>query len=767
MGRPLNLALSTVEVTARPGAPLSITAEAALNDKPVMMKLQAEPLAELAQRVTGPWQDLTLKVRGDDISLDATGNVARPFEVGGFDISYSLNGSDIDAFLPLQGAWSLTGHYADNPDHRVFDKLKVTLGRSDVGGRVVVYPGGQRPRLVANLDSSRIHFDEILSDDSGASPAAAGWDQPLDIGGLGALDLDVEVRVRQLEGIIKPMQDILLHANTSEQSLTLELVQATLGGTHLDAGVGLPWGERLAALGKDGVSIQRLMQHADVALKARVPDGKLYYHTNLMGHPVELGLTGLEATARPGEALQISAGALIDDVSIQANLKAEPLAEFLKRPTGPWQDLALDMRKGDIRFHATGSVERPFEASGFDVNYGLSGADIKTLLPLFNLILPLEGAYSLTGHFADQPDRLVFDELKIKSGDNDISGDISIHQDKKRAKVVANLSSEQIYLSTLLPVSETEAAPGAERYIIPDYNLPIERMREIDGELTFKGNRLRTTAGDLGDISFKATLQDGVFRMDPFEVRGWAGALIESDGLIDASQDPPIVQWQWIARQLNYGVLLEQANFAETVEGEIDITLHLSGNGRTRREFLGDADGQLIIVGQDGKFGSRQLDLWGSDLVTTMLSSEWRSQDVTNLNCMAARIGIEDGVASSDKFIVDTPRITIAATGTLDLESEALNLVIAPRPKRTSLVSLTNPVRVTGTLAAPEVTVTRLPRNRLATAGTGLLAGLINPGYLIFALSQTGSGQANACEIAVAEATAMKGTRDETVDVAP
>ena len=48
-----------------------------------------------------------------------------------------------------------------------------------------------------------------------------------------------------------------------------------------------------------------------------------------------------------------------------------------------------------------------------------------------------------------------------------------------------------------------------------------------------------------------------------------------------------------------------------------------------------------------------------------------------------------------------------------------------------------------------------------------LLAGLINPGYLIFALSQTGSGQANACEIAVAEATAMKGTRDETVDVTP
>ena len=122
--------------------------------------------------------------------------------------------------------------------------------------------------------------------------------------------------------------------------------------------------------------------------------------------------------------------------------------------------------------------------------------------------------------------------------------------------------------------------------MIPDYKLPIERMREIDGELEFKGERLRTAAGDLGDISFRATLKDGVFRVDPFRVRGWAGALIESEVEIDAAQQPPVIALDWIARQLNYGVLLEQAGFAETVEGTLDITLRLSGSGRSRREFL-------------------------------------------------------------------------------------------------------------------------------------------------------------------------------------
>ncbi|MGI9320504.1 MAG: AsmA-like C-terminal region-containing protein, partial [Thiogranum sp.] len=766
MGRPLDFTVSSVEATARPDTALTIRAEAALNDTPVTAQLQGEPLATLLQRPGGPWQALALEVRGDDIRLDATGSVAEPFQAGGFDVRFAFGGANINTLLPLQGAFSLSGHYADHPDRHLFDELKVTLGRSDIGGRVVVYQEGQRPRLEANLDAGRIHLDDILPVNAGETRAADAWDQPLAIGVLGAVDLDLEVRVRQLEGLAKPMQDIRLDAQASGDTLILAPLEATLDGTQLEARVQLPWGERLTALGKDTVSVQGLAQQADVTLKAQPPDGKLHYQTTIVGKPVDLGLTGFEASAPPGEGLQVSASALLDDIPLQVTLQAEPLAHLLQRPTGPWRHLTAEVRGGDIRFQASGSVDRPFEARGLDVDYKLSGARIDRLLPLFDVVLPLEGAYSLSGRFADLPDRFVFDELKIRAGRSDIGGRISVYQGQPRPRVVANLKSEQIYLNKLLPGSEAEAAPGAEQRVIPDYNLPIERMREIDGELTFKGKRLRTAVGDLGDISFSTTLKDGVFRLYPFQVRGWAGALIESDGLIDASQDPPTVEWNWVGRQLNYGQLLEQAGFAETVEGTIDVTLRLSGNGRTRHEFLSNADGQLIIVGQEGRFGSRRLDLWGSALVTTMLSREWHSEDVTDLNCMVARIGIEDGVASSDKFIVDTPRITIAATGTLDLETETLNLIVAPRPKRATLVALTSPVHVSGTLAAPEVAVTVLPRNRMATAGTGMLAGLINPGYLIFAFSQAGSGQANPCAAAVAETMAMKtGAQNQTDDI--
>jgi hypothetical protein len=758
--------LSSVEITAQPGEALALRARAALNDKPVTLKLRGESLAALAQRPAGPWQELALEVRGDDIRLDATGSVARPLQAGGLDIRYALSGPDIGRLLPLRGAWSLAGHYADLADRHVFDELKARVGRSDISGRIVFHQGGPRPGLVAKLDSGQLHVDEILPGKTAETTASPDLSRPLDIDELAAPDLDIEARVERLEGLAKPVKNILLTVHANGQNLTLGPVKAAIDGVQIDARAQLPWGQRLAATGTNGVTIQRLLEQTDLALQAQVPDGTLHHRAVIMDHAVDLELTGIAASAAPGETLQVNARARLDDNPVRLRLQAEPLARLLLRPRGPWQDLAVKIQLGDNRFRASGSVERPFEARGFDIRYALHGPDIDALLSRFDLALPLEGAWSLTGHFADLSNGVVFDELKMAAGSSDISGVINVYTGELRPRVLARLDSGQIYLSDLLPVSEPEKATETGN-VIPDFDLPLAHLHEFDGELDFNGKHLRTAVGDLGDIRVRATLKDGVLRVDPFRVRGWGGALIESGATIDAAQDPPEIDWQWIARQLDYGLLLEQAGFAETVEGTLDITLRLAGKGHTLHEILGDANGQLIIVGQGGRFGSRRLDLWGSDLVTTMLSPSWRRENVTDLNCLVARVGIEDGVASSDSLLVDTRRITIGAAGTLNFKNEELNLVFAPRPKRISLVSLTNPVRVTGTIRAPTVAVTVLPRNRTAAAGAGLLSGLVNPGYLIFTFTQTGSRQANPCVAAIEKAMIMKGRPDEPDGLTP
>ena len=765
MDRPFDFSLSSVEASARPEAATTIKAEAVLNGQPVTLRLQGEPLASLLQQPTGPWRGLTLQARGDDIRIDASGNLDRPFDALGFDLEYSANGPELYHLLPLRGAWSVSGRYANQPSLQRLERLDIRVGRSSVKGRIDLRQEGERSGLAANLASPLIHLDELLMMAGEDTAAGADLDQTLDLGDLPGMDLNLELRVERLEGLVKPLQDLLVVAQADSQRLTLAPIRGAVDEIRVDARAQLPWGRNLAGLDQHGIQASQLLRQADITLQGQVAKGKLRYQTSFLDQPVELELRRFQAKAKPDEALRLSASGLVDDTPIGMKLQTEPLATLLQRPAGPWQNMKLDARWNDIQFQARGGIETPLEPQGFDVRYELQGDEIQSLLPVFNLVLPLEGAYSLSGRFTDQADGVLLDDLKIRSGESDIGGSIHIHQAEQRPRLIADFYSDQLYLRELLPVTETEQSPAATGRVIPDYQLPIEYMRRIDGELQFRGKRLRTDAGDLGFVNFKATLNDGVFRLDPFRVRGWAGAIIESDLNIDATQEPPVIAWRWIARQLNYGVLLQQAGAAETVEGTIDVNFQLSGTGSSRYEMLKNADGQLVIIGREGRFGSRWLELWGSALITTMLSPRWHREDVTNLNCIVAHVDIEDGIANLDGLLIDTQRITIGASGTLNLESEELNLVFAPRPRRTTLLSLTNPARVTGTLAEPEATLTVLPGNRIRAAGSGVLAGLINPAYLIFTFSQMGTG-GESCTAAINKALVMKG-ESETLEASP
>ena len=60
-------------------------------------------------------------------------------------------------------------------------------------------------------------------------------------------------------------------------------------------------------------------------------------------------------------------------------------------------------------------------------------------------------------------------------------------------------------------------------------------------------------------------------------------------------------------------------------------------------------------------------------------------------------------------------------------------------------------MKIKGSLSEPEISVAKIPR-RGRLAATGIFSALINPVFLIFAFSDTGTGEANPCESAVERA---------------
>jgi hypothetical protein len=74
---------------------------------------------------------------------------------------------------------------------------------------------------------------------------------------------------------------------------------------------------------------------------------------------------------------------------------------------------------------------------------------------------------------------------------------------------------------------------------------------------------------------------------------------------------------------------------------------------------------------------------------------------------------------------------------------ETFDLVLAPRPKKASLVSLARPIKIEGAWASPEVASTKVPSMKRMVK-VGALA-VLNPVFLVASFSHTGQRDKNEC----------------------
>lgn len=84
-------------------------------------------------------------------------------------------------------------------------------------------------------------------------------------------------------------------------------------------------------------------------------------------------------------------------------------------------------------------------------------------------------------------------------------------------------------------------------------------------------------------------------------------------------------------------------------------------------------------------------------VLSTLSAIITRSDDKGSaINCMISRWSMEDGVITPVPFAVDTGKMRICASGSIDLKKEAIDIRIAPTPKRQEFFSLATPFSIKG-----------------------------------------------------------------------
>lgn len=417
---------------------------------------------------------------------------------------------------------------------------------------------------------------------------------------------------------------------------------------------------------------------------------------------------------------------------------------------------------GPTTVRADGTITHLAKLSAIDLKIGLSGGSLAELYPLFGIVLPDTPPYATQGRLLRQAQRWRYEKFSGRIGRSDLAGTLQVDTGGKRRKLTATLASRQLHLADLGPLvgsDHSSAAsasgvlaadqPAAGHRVLPTTPFRSKRWPQMDADVTFKAASIKHNAAlPIDTLSTRLQLKDAVLTLDPLRV-GVAGGSLAGSLVLDARQQPIRARADLNARKIRLARLFPTFDQNKASIGQLNGDISLRGRGDTVAAMLGSADGKLAMVINEGEISKLMMESVGLHLLE-ILQLKISGDKPIRIRCGVADFDVKQGVMQSNILVFDTDITRIGGSGSIDLGKEQLDLILTPKSRKLSLVSLRTPIHVRGSFVDPQVS---LDKTKLAARGFGALAlGLVNPLLALLPLIETGPGLDSECGQMIREA---------------
>jgi uncharacterized protein involved in outer membrane biogenesis len=381
--------------------------------------------------------------------------------------------------------------------------------------------------------------------------------------------------------------------------------------------------------------------------------------------------------------------------------------------------LDLEVAAADTTARIEGWIKNVFALKGLDLNLFIEGPNPERLYPLTGLPLPDLPPYKLSGDLAYQKDyRWLFTNIDGRVGDSDLSGEMSLDISEPRPRIKADLFSQKLDLDdlggvigaapgtgpgeTASPEQEQEAQQDAQdKSVLPDEPINLERLQAMDAVVDYKAKRVQIDKVPLDSLSLEMKLEDGHLHLKPFKF-GVGDGSISSNLEISAGARPIQSTLETEIQHVNLKKVVQPYEIADDTVGMIGGRAKLWMSGDTIADFLDTADGGLYVLMTDGQLDGLLIELAGFDWGEAMMAL-FNEQSNVAIRCAYLNMHANNGVTNIKNAIVDTEDTIFAATGSLDLGEETLDIVLEPHPKDASFLSTQAPVHIEGTFKNPRI----------------------------------------------------------------
>ncbi len=507
--------------------------------------------------------------------------------------------------------------------------------------------------------------------------------------------------------------------------------------------------------------------------EVRIEKGILTYRDGKKGKTFALKVDQLTASL-PGEENPIG-------LKVKGSFNGRPLElegtagplKGLFSPEKPWP-LNLTAKVEGTTVGVEGTLGEPLKGKGMNLAVRAEGASLRKAAEFAGVSgIPDLGAFKVSARITDPAQKIAVSSLKAQVGETDVSGSAELSLSGPRPRVAADLSSSKLDLRPLFPkeqkkAPETKPSPkpvaGSKEKVFPAEPLPLEGLKALDGNVKLHADQILGLPVSVGRFSTQVALENGNLSVKPLQCV-LAGGGVNGTFTLRNQEKEPSFSCRLKMDQLEVASLLKDLGVKEVLEGKVDGEIDLNGRGKSIAAWMAGLNGRTRLVMGKGRLQEKYLDILGMDLARSLLrliNPFQKGGDFTPLNCLVNGFEVKEGLAVCTALVLDTPQMSLAGEGDIDLKTEKLNLSIHPSPKAgvggggvgkvsLSLGELTKPFKLGGTLAHPSLAIDTT--QALITAGKAVGGvALLGPAGILTALAGAGPGDTNACLAAVESA---------------
>ncbi|WP_198119226.1 AsmA family protein [Massilia rhizosphaerae] len=427
-----------------------------------------------------------------------------------------------------------------------------------------------------------------------------------------------------------------------------------------------------------------------------------------------------------------------------------------------------DVHSANTRIAVEGTVTRPAHLAGIDLKLTLAAPSMARLYPFTGVLLPETPAFSTDGHLTGQlgkgNSRWVYDKFKGKVGESDIAGHLEFTTGKPRNKLTGNVVSHQLRFADLGPLIGADsnaskrargvAAVQPEGKALPVEKFHTERWKVLDADVRFTADRIvKDKDLPISKLQSHLVMNDGVLTLQPLDF-AMAGGNVNSNIKLDGSNaNEPIKATADVkAHEIHIKELFPQIEKMQATVGSIYGEAKLTATGDSVGAMLANSNGEVKGLISQGVVSKLLLEEAGLNVGNVIITKLFGDKQV-QLNCLAADLGVKDGVAQTRTFVLDTDDAIVDINGWVNMSTERLDLRIKPETKGLRIFTLRTPFYVRGTFKHPDLS---LDKKVLALKGgaAAALAVIAAPAAALLPLINTGPGKDSPCNALLAQAGA-------------